>query len=93
MASKARGRAELYFKNFPFNGFELEKYQAREQAFKVMLAIFKRRCTDYGIMHTYKEKEFFESKPDKDRRKRKEAYLRRLKESQASYVKRRDLND
>jgi hypothetical protein len=31
-------------------------------------------------MHAYKEHEYFESKPRKDRRKRKEAELRRLKE-------------
>jgi ribosomal protein S21 len=80
MASKARARAELNLKNFPYNGSEAEKQQAREQAFKVMLTVFRRRCNDYGIMHAYHEHEFFESKPSKDRRKRKEAELRRLKE-------------
>jgi ribosomal protein S21 len=80
MASKARARAELNLKNFPYNGSESEKAQARDQAFRVLLTVFKRRCNDYGIMHAYKEHEFFESKPEKDRRKRKEANLRRLKE-------------
>lgn len=80
MANKARARAELNLKNFPYNGTSQEKDQAREQAFRVMLTVFKRRCNDYGIMHAYKEHEYFESKPRKDRRKRKEAELRRLKE-------------
>lgn len=80
MANKARARAELNLKNFPYNGTPQEKDQAREQAFRVMLTVFKRRCNDYGIMHAYKEHEYFESKPRKDRRKRKEAELRRLKE-------------
>jgi ribosomal protein S21 len=82
MASKARARAELNLKNFPYHGTEEDKDRAREQAFKVMLTVFKRRCNDYGIMSSYKEHEYFESKPQKDRRKRKEATLRRLKEEE-----------
>lgn len=80
MASKARARAELNLKNFPYNGSDADKRQCREQAFKAMIVVFRRRCNEYGIIRSYKEHEYFESKPDKDRRKRKESELRRLKE-------------
>lgn len=80
MANKVRARAELSFRNFPYNGSEQDKDQARWQAFKHMYETFKRKCKDYGIAAAYKEHEYFESKPAKDRRKRKEAELRRLKD-------------
>lgn len=72
--NKVRARAEA--KPLPFNATQ----QDRDHAFKVLMAIFKRRCNEYGIMKSYKEHENFESKSRKDRRKRKEAHLRRLKD-------------
>jgi ribosomal protein S21 len=53
----------------------------RDHAFRILLTVFKRRCNEYGVMKSYKEHEYFESKPEKDRRKRKESELRRLKEA------------
>lgn len=53
----------------------------RDHAFRILLTVFKRRCNEYGVMKMYKEHEYFESKPEKERRKRKEAELRRLKEA------------
>lgn len=37
--------------------------------------IFKRICGDYGILHSYKEHEFFIRKTDKKRRARAQAKL------------------
>lgn len=74
MANKVRARVEA--KSLPANATK----QERDQAFKLFLSAFKKRCEDYGIKKAYKEHEFFERKPEKDRRKRKEAALRRAKE-------------
>jgi ribosomal protein S21 len=74
MANKVRARAEM--KSLSHNASEHERFMA----FKTLLLVFKRRCNEYGIMHSFKEHEYFESKPRKERRKRKEAELRRLKE-------------
>ena len=77
MSNVIRARAEA--KPVPYNATQ----QERDQAFRVLLTIFKRRCNDYGIMKSCKEHESFESKPRKDRRKRKEAALRRQKDEMA----------
>lgn len=76
--AKAIVRVEA--KNLSPNASQSEK----EQANRILHAIFKRRCEEYGIKKYYKEHEFFESKPVKERRKRKEAELRRLAENKRS---------
>lgn len=43
-----------------------------DRAFRVMFQEFKRKCSDAGIMHTFKEHQFFESKSVKARKKRRE---------------------
>ena len=73
--AKANVRVEA--KSLPPHATQSE----REHAFRILLTVFKRRCNEYGVMKAYKEHEFFESKPEKERRKRKEAELRRLKEA------------
>ena len=44
-----------------------------DRAFRMMFQEFKRKCSDAGIMHTYKEHQFFESERVKDRKKRRES--------------------
>lgn len=43
-----------------------------ERAFRMMFQDFKKKCSDAGIMHTYKEHQYFESKAVKERRKRRD---------------------
>jgi ribosomal protein S21 len=52
-----------------------------DQNFKVMLSKFRKRVTDAGVITLWKKKQYFESKGEKRRRKRKEAQLQRRKES------------
>lgn len=82
MANKVRVRVEVNFKRVPYNASSDDRKFATDQAVRLMRLAFKRRCEDYGIKHAFKEHEYFESKPRKDRRKRKEAELRRLKEEE-----------
>lgn len=44
-----------------------------DRAFRMMFQDFKRKCSDAGIMHIYKEHQFFESKAVKTRKKRRES--------------------
>lgn len=74
MASTANVRAEL--KSLPHNANQHE----RDAAFRILLSVFKRRCNEFGVMKLYKQHEFFESEPVMEKRKRKEAHLRRLKD-------------
>jgi ribosomal protein S21 len=52
-----------------------------EEKFKILLGKFRKRVNDIGILTTWKEKQFFESKGEKRRRKRKEAALQRKKDT------------
>lgn len=52
----------------------------RLRAFKHLLTEFRRRVADAGIMHDYKEHQFFESKASKRRKKKRESELRRKQE-------------
>jgi len=70
MASATRVRVELSNRS----------YQDRERSFKILLTKFKRECNNLGIMHDYKEHQFFESKSRKARMKKKEATIKRLRE-------------
>ena len=74
MANKVRARAES--KSLPYNATQ----QDRDNAFKALMVVFRRKCSEYGISKTFKEHETFEKASVKDRRKRKEASLRRHKE-------------
>jgi ribosomal protein S21 len=51
----------------------------REIAFKRLFATFKKAVTDAGILHDYKEHEFYESEGRKKRKKKREAEVQRLK--------------
>lgn len=53
--------------------------EERENAFRRMHATFKKAVTDAGVLHDYKEHEFYESESRKKRKKKREAELQRLK--------------
>ena len=58
--------------------------KTKEEQFREMLHVFKRRCNECGILSKYKDYEFFESKSQKERKKRRESELRKMKEKQES---------
>lgn len=62
MANATRVRVELK-----------KKYNDPHRNFKEMFTEFKRRVSNAGIMHEYKEHQFYESKSEKARKKRKAA--------------------
>lgn len=69
MAIRARVRVELK-----------KKYNDPMRNFRDMLQEFRRRVNNSGIMHDVKDHEFFESKSEKKRKKRKEAEKKHLME-------------
>lgn len=52
----------------------------REIAFKKMFTAFKKAVADAGILHDYKEREYYETEGQIRRRKKREAENQRLKE-------------
>lgn len=68
MANAVRVRVELK---------ENKKFHDREKNFKHMLQDFKRKVAEAGIMHEIKRKQFYESKSEIARRKRRESDNRR----------------
>jgi len=48
------------------------KFNDNQKNTKTMLAIFRKMVNDSGIMTTYKQNQFYESKGEKRRRKKKE---------------------
>jgi len=62
MANATRVRVELK-----------KKYNDPHKNFKEMFTEFKRRVSNAGIMHDFKEHQFYESKSEKQRKKRKAA--------------------
>jgi ribosomal protein S21 len=66
-------RVEL--RDLPYNA----SWQEREVAFKKLFSIFKKQVAEAGILHQFKEHEFYESPGEKRRRKNKESDNQRLK--------------
>ena len=62
MSNKTRVRVDLK-----------KKYNDPQRNFKDMLQEFKRRVSNAGILHDFKEHQFYETKSEKRRKKRKEA--------------------
>ena len=52
----------------------------REIAFKKMFTAFKKAVAEAGILHDYKEREYYETEGQLRRRKKREAQNQRLKE-------------
>lgn len=70
MANRARVRVELK-----------RKYNDPQRNFKELLREFKRRVSNAGIMHDFKEHQFYESPSEKKRKKNKEADKKRQMET------------
>lgn len=71
MANVVRVRVEARKSNKPGD---------REKNFKILLQEFKRACSDACIAQLYKDYQFFESKADKKKRKRKLNKMKRQQE-------------
>ena len=54
-------------------------WQERDIAFRKMFSVFKKQVAEAGILHDYKQHEFYESPGEKKRRKKKESVNARLK--------------
>ena len=52
----------------------------KEIAFKKMFSAFKKAVAEAGILHDYKEREFYETPGQQCRRKKREAENQRMKE-------------
>jgi ribosomal protein S21 len=65
-------------------------WDQKDRAFKAMMAAFKRKVNESGIMLEYSRKQSYESKGQKRRRKLKEAIARRRKEEWELKFKLRD---
>lgn len=51
----------------------------REMAFRKMHTAFKKAVTEAGVLHQYKQHEFYESPSEKKRRQKRESDLQKLK--------------
>ena len=56
-------------------------YEERDRNFRILHENIKKAVNDSGILTKFKEKQFFESKSEKRRRKSKESALLKLRES------------
>jgi len=63
--------------------------KTKEEQFREMLHVFKRRCNEVGVLSKFKEYEFFESKSQKNRKKKRESELRIRKEKEEQLSQRR----
>lgn len=73
MANVARVRVEA-------KRLKNDSYYEREKNFQSLFKEFKRLVSDAGIMHLVKENEYYQSKGEKARKKRKESNLKRQQE-------------
>lgn len=60
--------------------YNKKNYNDEYRNFKDMLTEFKRRVSSAGILHEYKEHQFYESKSEKKRKKRREAAAKQRNE-------------
>lgn len=51
----------------------------REMAFRKMHTAFKKAVTEAGVLHQYKQHEYYESPSEKKRRQKRESDLQKLK--------------
>ena len=58
--------------------------EERDRNFKILLSTFKKAVNDSGVLTKFKEKQVFESKGDRRRRKAKEAELVKMREAFSS---------
>lgn len=60
----------------------------REKAFRILLNEFRHRCSDAGIMHDIKDRQFFESKSRKQRKKLRDTINRRKQDEIEEKIRR-----
>lgn len=70
------GHVKVELKNLPLSAPQ----EVKDKAFKGMLAAFKRRVNDYGVLAEFNQRQYYESRGQKVRRRHKEAALQRKKE-------------
>jgi ribosomal protein S21 len=73
MSNMVRVRVEA--KNFNPHA----SYDERDREFRYMFSRFKKQCSEYGVMHSLKQHESYESMSRKKRRKKRESELIQLK--------------
>lgn len=56
-------------------------FEERERNFRILLLTFQKAVNDSGLLTKFKEKQFYESKGEKRRRKAKEASMNKIRES------------
>lgn len=71
----SKTRVKVTMRDLPHNATPHEKYVA----FQKLHNAFKKAVAEAGILHDYKKHEFYESKGEKRRRKKREADLQRLR--------------
>tara|TARA_B100000586_G_C19811387_1_gene302331 strand:+ start:282 stop:518 length:237 start_codon:yes stop_codon:yes gene_type:complete len=57
----------------------------KDRTFRTLLSDFKRACNDANILQDLKRKQFFESKSDKKRRKKREAIAEMRRQRRKEY--------
>jgi len=58
-------------------------WEEKDKNFRILHATFKRQVNESGILTIYKERQTYESKGEKRRRKRRESELQRRKEKES----------
>lgn len=66
--------------------------EAKDRAFKGMMAAFKRDVNEYGVLKDLSKRKYYESKGQKKRRKRKENAALRMKEERRANSELRERN-
>jgi ribosomal protein S21 len=59
--------------------------EERERAFRGMMNAFRKKVDESGVLSLWKQRQFFESKSEKDRRKRRQSEITRKKEKIRDY--------
>ena len=72
-------RVELDEPNLASSMSYRDKKSEKDKAFRSMLAAFKKRVAEAGVISQWKQKQYFESKAERDRRKRRQSELERKK--------------
>jgi len=57
----------------------------KDRTFRTLLSDFKRACNDANILQDLKRKQYFESKSDKKRRKKREAIAEMRRQRRKEY--------
>ena len=61
------------------------RIEDKDRTFRTLLSDFKRACNDANILQDLKRKQYFESKSDKKRRKKREAIAEMRRQRRKEY--------